>query len=331
MNSIIRPFASKLMNTSDAFPFATPEADEFHALSATDAQTMAAMRAQLAPIKGQMSGPQARDAFDQFVEQTPAAPGVTLEAATVGGVTGLWCHPPDERAGAVIAHYHGGAYIVGSPRGYRNFGGQIAARTGLALFLPDYALAPERVFPAALEDAKAVYRGLSEAGYTEIIVTGDSAGGGLALALLQSLSADANANAISPRAGVLLSPWADLTLSGDSIQTRAEQDPLLTREMLARASALYLDGNDGNDARDPRASPLFGEMRGLPPLQFHVGTSEILLDDTRRLAQRARAAGVEVSAHIWDGMPHVFPASLGALEAAETALQTMTEWMRGYL
>ena len=318
------------MNTNDETLPETPEAGEFHALSATDAQTMAAMRAQLAPVKGQMSGPQARDAFDKFVEQTPVAPGVTIEAASVGGVAGLWCHPPDERAGAAIVHFHGGAYIVGSPRGYRNFGGQIAARTGLALFLPDYALAPERVFPSALEDARAVYRGLSEAGYTEIIVTGDSAGGGLALALLQNLSADANANAnaISPRAGVLLSPWADLTLSGDSMQTRAEQDPLLTREMLARASALYLDGSE---ARDPRASPLFGEMRGLPPLQFYVGTSEILLDDTRRLAQRARAAEVEVSAHIWDGMPHVFPASLGALEAAEAALQIMAGWMRGHL
>jgi acetyl esterase/lipase len=122
-----------------------------------------------------------------------------------------------------------------------------------------------------------------------------------------------------------MSPWTDLALSGRSLQDRADDDPLLTTEMLAKARDAYLGGHDG---RDPRVSPLYGRLAGLPPIQLHVGTSEILLDDTCRYADRARAERVDATAHIWEGMTHVFPSSIGTLDAAEQALSVMAAFLR---
>jgi acetyl esterase/lipase len=125
-----------------------------------------------------------------------------------------------------------------------------------------------------------------------------------------------------------MSPWTDLALTGPSLHERADDDPLLTTEMLAKASASY---RRGHDARDPRLSPLYGSLVGLPPIQLHVGTSEILLDDTRRYAERARAMGVDATAHVWEGMTHVFPSSVGLLDAAERALDAMAEFLQDKL
>jgi monoterpene epsilon-lactone hydrolase len=148
-----------------------------------DRTVMLGMRKIVAPMKGSVTGPEARTPFDELMEKTPAAPGVTYEAASVGGVAGVWCRPADTpEAAAAILYLHGGAYIVGSALAYQHFVGQIVARTAIAAFVSEYGLAPERPFPAAVDDAQAAYAGLVAQGFTRIALVGDSAGGGLALA-----------------------------------------------------------------------------------------------------------------------------------------------------
>jgi len=291
-----------------------------HSLSEKDREAVAAMRKEVAPFKGKMSEPSARPPFDEVMEHTPDARGVTYEKRAVGGVPGISCTPQGARPGAKILYLHGGAYVLGSANAYRHFAGQIAARAKAAVFVADYRLAPEHRFPAALDDARAAYRGLVEGGARKIAIVGDSAGGGLALALLSIVQSES----VAPVAAVVMSPWTDLALTGGSLEDRADDDPLLTKEMLSKTAASYLDGHD---PRDPLASPLYGALAGRPPIQLHVGASEVLLDDTRRYAERARAAGAEAVAHLWEGMTHVFPSSVGTLEAAEKALSLMATFL----
>lgn len=299
-----------------------------HPLSARDAEAIQLIRAQNAPFKGALIGPSARAAYDPIFENIADAAGVHYAADQVAGIPGVWCLPPQARAGAAILYLHGGAYVLGSAHAYRHFAGQFAARTQLPAFVADYRLAPEHPFPAAIEDAQAAYRGLLDAGYRQIIVVGDSAGGGLSLALLSQLQARAAADATAPVAAVLMSPWTDMALTGESLASKAEADPMLTRHMIAANADLVLGTAQ---ATDPRASPLYAQLQGLPPLQIHVGTSEILLDDSVRYAQRAQAAGVQAELHTWQDMPHVFPAIIGMLEAADRALALMAAFMHAHL
>ncbi|ESQ82080.1 hypothetical protein AEAC466_19375 [Asticcacaulis sp. AC466] len=297
----------------------------FHALDDKDAGTVAAMRQALAPIKGTINSPAARGLFDEVMEHTPDAPGITYEAGTVGGVPGIWCLPPDKRPDKFILYCHGGAYVLGSARAFRHLAGQIAARTRSATFVPDYRLAPEHPFPAAVTDAVAVYRGLCDLAPKSIAIAGDSAGGGLALTLLALMQAEAVAGKVlAPIAGVAMSPWTDLALTGASMTERAEADPLLTRDMLSRTAALYLNGQA---ADMETASPLYGSLADLPPIHIHVGEDEILLDDARRYARRAQAAGSDVRLNVWQGMAHVFPANVGTLAASEKALDLIGQFL----
>jgi monoterpene epsilon-lactone hydrolase len=291
-----------------------------HSLSERDREAVSAMRKEVAPFKGKMGDPSARPPFDEIMEHAPDARGVAYEKAAVGGVPGISCTPQGARPGATILYLHGGAYVLGSANAYRHFAGQIAVRAKAKVFIADYRLAPEHRFPAALDDARGAYRGLVESGARKIAIVGDSAGGGLALALLSIVQSEG----VAPMAAVVMSPWTDLALTGGSLEDRAGDDPLLTKEMLSKTAASYLGGHD---PRDPLASPLYGALAGRPPIQLHVGTSEILLDDTRRYAERARAAGVETVAHVWEGMTHVFPSSVGTLEAAHKALSLMATFL----
>jgi acetyl esterase/lipase len=302
-------------------------ADEvLHPLVDEDRAVVAAMRAQAEPFKGTMTGPEAREAYDGIMEQTPDAPDVSYERGAVGGVRGIWCRPQTADSEGVILYLHGGAYVLGSAHAYRHLAGQVAARANAVTFVADYRLAPEGPFSAALDDARAAYRGLVEAGARTIAIVGDSAGGGLALAVLSITRAEALAGtSVDPRAVVALSPWTDLALTGPSMQERVDDDWILTPAMLATTSASYLHGHD---PRDPHASPLYSGLAGLPPIQFHVGTSEVLLDDSRRYVERARREGVDATAHIWEGMPHVFPASIGTLDAAERALEIIGAFLQ---
>src|SRR3954470_23962045 len=313
---------------NDARPGAG-RAEVSYSLVAEDRAVVTAMRAQAAPFKGKMGDPGARGPFDEIMEQTPDAPGVTYEQKVIGGVAGIVCTPRAPRPATAILYLHGGAYLLGSSKAFRHLAGQFAARVNATAFVPEYRLAPEHPFPAALEDATAAYRGLVDQGARKIVIAGDSAGGGLSLVLLSMVQSEAAAGrGLAPSGAVVMSPWTDLALTGESLRDRADDDPLLTAEMLSRAAESYLAGRDPHD---PRVSPLYGRLAGLPPIQLHVGTSEILLDDARRYAERARAAGGDATAHVGEGMPHVFPASVGALQAAERALGEMAAFIQEHL
>jgi len=302
--------------------FSATSTDVVHPIDAADRQLMKEIRTAAESAKGNV----VREPFDATMEQTPDAPGITYEPGTVGGVSGVWCRPSAASAGRAILYVHGGAYIAGSANAFRHLAGQIAARAGAAAFVPDYRLAPEHRFPAAFEDAHAAYRGLLQPETHAIAIVGDSAGGGLALALIAATCAEAaNHGATAPCAGVAMSPWTDLALTGSSLENRAAADPFLTRAALAQAAAQYLAGQD---ARAPQASPLYGEFRDLPPLSVHTGTDEILLDDSRRYAQKARAANGDIALHLWEGMPHVFASTVGTLNAAEQALDLIGAFLR---
>lgn len=286
---------------------------------------MLAMRAMLALQKKPPLAPEGRPASDTMMAGIASADGVTYAPAVLDGVQGWWCRPSSAPADSAILHFHGGGYVVGSAWAYRHFVGQIAVRANVAAFIPDYALAPERPFPAGVEDAMTVFEALARE-HAAIGVTGDSAGGGIALALLNALAR--RHSAAKARCAVLLSPWADLTLSGDSMSTRADADPLLDRDTLAGGASLYLAAAR---ADDPRASPLFDINGGLPPTMIHVGEDEVLLDDALRIALRIEERGGHVEAHIWKGMFHVFPAGVGRIKAAAEAMDSVAAFMKSVM
>jgi epsilon-lactone hydrolase len=295
-------------------------------INALDRAAMAKMRLMLAPTKGSVTGPSAREPFDELMEKTPAADGVTYEKTRVGGVPGWWCQPDDAVAGAAILYFHGGAYVVGSASAYQHFVGQVAARAKVAAFVPEYGLAPEHPFPVAVDESQACYRGLVEKGFGKIGLAGDSAGGGLALVLLSLLAPKARDGfALRPVGAAVMSPWTDLALASASMETRAEADPLLTRESLSSAARFYLGGHD---PRDPLASPLYSDLAGLPPARIHVGEDEVLLDDSLRYGARLEREGGTIQVHAWEGMIHVFPSNVALLHAAREALNDIGDSLR---
>jgi monoterpene epsilon-lactone hydrolase len=283
-----------------------------HGLTAADREAMIAYRARIAAHPVAIT----RASYDAMLEEMPSAESVSYTETSIAGVPGVWCAASTSSSKAAVLYLHGGVFVYGTAHAYRHFAGQIAARSGVPVFVADYRRAPEEPFPAALDDTVAAYRGLA-AGHDarNVAVVGDSAGGGLALSLLQG---EPNA-----RCGVLFSPWTDLALTGVSIESKASDDPQLSRAALEAGAGQYLGDHD---RRDPRASPLYGSARGTPAVQVHVGTAEVLLDDSLRLASRD---GVEV--HEWEGMPHVFPSAVGLFEAARTAHDVVAAFLRAEL
>jgi len=297
----------------------------YHREYPSDHTSMQAMRAELRLHPSFEFGPDARPVYEELIAKTPAALGVTYDEATVGGVTGWWCRPSDAVDGAAILYLHGGAYILGSAAAYRNFAGQIAVRAKAVTFIPDYRLAPEYQFPGAIDDVLAAYRGLSGAGYSSLALAGDSAGGGLALSLLSIANAlSKDGSVLRPAAAAVMSPWIDLALTGDSIEARADADPVLTRDALEKAAKLYLGEHD---LRNPQVSPLYGDLAGLPPVLLHVGEDEILLDDSLRYAERINSAGGTARIDVWQGMVHVFPSNVELLLAARVALDDIGRFL----
>ena len=291
-----------------------------HALDPEDAAITAAMRPMLRSSKGAPPGSEARAQFDALMESVSPRGDVTFKADTVGGVPGLWVHPVDWRPGEAIVHLHGGWFNSGSAKAYRHLVGHIAARAGARAFVPDYRLAPEHPFPAATDDVLACYQALAERVVRRIALTGDSAGGNLALGLASRVTGEANSVNATLGGVAVLSPVTDLTLSGATYETRADADPLFTRLQIAELVHSYLGSAD---ARDPLASPLHGRYSGLPSTRIHVGDDEVLLDDSLRYVERAFAAAVDARADVWMGMPHGFPASIGRLKAAAQALDAI--------
>jgi len=227
-----------------------------------------------------------------------------LDEDKLGGVPGLWVSTPNTTLdNAALLYLHGGGYVVGTPTTAAALAVSIAHQAGMKVFSPDYRLAPEYPFPAALDDAVAAYRGMVDTGYTpeRIGVAGDSAGGGLGLALVVALR---EAGMPMPGALGLISPWTDLTGRGDSVVTLAGCDPVFSEPEPLFTFADAYAGDTPLD--DSRISPLNANLTGLPPMLIQAGSREILLSDSTRLAHQAQSAGVDVTLEVWDGMWHVF-------------------------
>jgi len=232
--------------------------------------------------------------------------------------------PETARPGQTVMHIHGGWFNWGSAHAYRHLAGHIAAGVGVAAFVPDYRLAPEHPFPAAAEDVRACYLGLVEQRFSKIAITGDSAGGTLAIGLLVQLAANSAFGGEALAGGVALSPVTDLAFSGESWSTRALADPYFTQPQAAELVASYLDGDD---PADPKASPLYADLKNLVPIRVHVGNEEVLLDDSIRFVERAVVAGVDARLDVWEGMVHGYLGGLGRLAASSETLQLISEFL----
>ena len=233
-----------------------------------------------------------------------------------GEIEALWASRgrPDRRK--VILYLHGGAYLAGSPATHRHLGAALAGAAGVRLLLPEYRLAPEHRFPAALDDAVTVYEHLQESGYgaAQIALAGDSAGGGLVFALLLRLSAEGRP---LPCCAVGFSPWVDMTGRQSSLQRNAQSDVLLPARRMPEVVAHYLGDHDPTD---PLASPVFGAWRDPPPVLLMASRSEILLDDAIALADALRRGGGDVRLDLWRGLPHAWPLFAGVLAEADAAV-----------
>jgi monoterpene epsilon-lactone hydrolase len=248
----------------------------------------------------------------------PVPDDVLVTDVTAGGVPAHWLAAPGVDTGRVLLFMHGGGYELGSVRSDGELAARLGRCSGMRVLFPEYRLAPEHPFPAAIDDVLAAWRWLRTGqglNATSIAVAGDSAGGGLAVALLV---ATRDAGEALPAAAVLMSPTVDLTSSGASMTERADQDPISTPAMLRQFAADYLAGAD---PKTPLASPLFAALDGLPPLLIQVGTADLLLSDSERLATAATEAGVDVTLDIGEGLPHVYQLLLGTPEAAEATEQ----------
>lgn len=254
----------------------------------------------------------------------PLPVGIVAEPVMAGGVPGEWVSAPGADRNRVLLCLHGGGYTMGSSKTTSVLASFLSAASGCRVLVIDYRLAPEHPFPAALEDTIAAYRWLLEQGFLprRIIVTGFSAGGGLALSTLISLR---DAGIALSAGAVLVSPWTDLAGTGVSVLTRAEADPWLTDAMNRYHAALYAGGND---LRHPLISPLYADFPGLPPLLIHVGSDEIMLDDSLRVAERATKAGVEVTLEVWEGMWHVWHAFASRLPEGRQAIEHIGQFVR---
>jgi epsilon-lactone hydrolase len=264
-----------------------------------------------------------RQHADDYFANRPLLPGLKADHAEVGGVPGDWLTMPGADAARVVLYIHGGAFVLCSPRGYRPLGARIAKATRARTFLVDYRLAPEHPFPAAIQDSADAYRGILAQGVapSSIVIAGDSAGGNLVIATLLSLRDSA---VPLPAAGVCISPWVDLECVGESMKSKADVDPLCTYDSMIAEAALYLNGHS---ARDPLASPIHADLRGLPPLLIQVGTEETLLDDSTRLARRAEESGVTVRLEVFDGMPHVWHAFASYLPEGQEAIDKIGQFV----
>lgn len=251
------------------------------------------------------------------------AAGTHVQRTTLGGVPVEIASPPKQSAAATIIYLHGGAYVAVSARSYRRLVTHLAVATGCRVIAVDYRLAPEHPYPAALDDAIAVYTAESLTQPSEkIFLAGDSAGGGLTMATAVALR---DRGQDQPTALICISPWVDLTCSGRSMTTRAGRERMLSPAGLAADARLYAGGKD---LGSPLVSPLFADLNGLPPMLIQVGEDEVLLDDATRLANAARAAGVTVNLQVWPHLWHVWHLYAGLLPEADAALRSIAGFVR---
>ena len=265
-----------------------------------------------------------RRSFERMVDGFTIDVAARYSRLNAGGVTSEWVTAESASDSRVVLYLHGGGYIIGSPRTHRPLMAELSqASKGRVLGL-DYRLAPEHPFPAPVEDSVAAYRWLLSEGYdpARIAVAGDSAGGGLTVAMMVQAR---YLGLPMPGAAVCISPWVDMEGQGDSMETRAAADPMVGKESLMISAKTYLGGSD---PRAPLAAPLYADLRGLPPMLIQVGDAEVLLDDSTRLAGIAREAGVEVEMDVWDDMIHVWHLFAPILPEGKQAISQAGEFIK---
>jgi acetyl esterase/lipase len=268
-----------------------------------------------------------REALEAVGNMHPVDPDIECQTASLGGVRGEWLSAPSVSTGKVVLYFHGGGYVIGSPNTHRRLAGRVSRVSGARVFLADYRLAPEHPFPAAVDDAVAAYRAILSHGLrgTDVVLAGDSAGGGLAIATALTLR---DSQMDTPAALACISPWTDLEVTGESMASRAAIDPVCHKTGIVRLARIYLAGQS---ARLPLASPLYADLRGLPPTLIHIGEAETLYDDSARFAARAKEAGVVVSFKEWADMIHVFPLFVPDVQDSRDAIQEIGDFIRRHL
>jgi acetyl esterase/lipase len=276
-----------------------------------------------APLDTSVDVPTLRAIFEEVMRQVPVAPDVRRTPITVGGIGALEVTIDGTDPADVILYFHGGVYVIGSAAATVPLVSDLARRTATKVITVDYRLAPEHPFPAALQDARAAYEGLLEQGVDpdRIALAGESAGAGLAMATLLALR---DAGKTLPSSAFLMSPYVDLTLSGESLVDKEALDPILTPEGLRQRVTDYVADADPSD---PYISPIHGGLAGLPPMLIQVGSHEILLSDAIRLAARAATADVAVTLDVVPGVPHVFQAYAAVLDEGDAALDRASTFL----
>jgi epsilon-lactone hydrolase len=268
-----------------------------------------------------------RALFERMLTAHPLAGDVTAVPGVLGGVPVLTIEAGGASTSTVLLWFHGGWYMMGSPRTSAGLSSEVARRTGSRVVSVDYRLAPEHPYPAALQDARSAYQALLDGGTDprSVVFVGESAGGGLAAATMAGLRAD---GLPQPACAVLFSPWTDLTLSGASMTSKVGIDPSFVPEKVRVRAAGYAGSAD---PADPSLSPVFADLTGLPPLLIQAGSHEILLDDSTRLAARAAAADVAVTLDVTPGVPHLFQGFAAVLEEGDAALSRVTAFLRDHV
>ncbi len=253
--------------------------------------------------------------------------GVKAKRALEHGLPALWMQPRRASDDKLLLYLHGGAYIMGNIATHRQFVSFIAREAGVRALLPEYRLAPEHRFPAAVDDAAGLYRALLADGYApnNVVVAGDSAGGGLTMAMLLALR---DAGDPLPAAACLLSPWLDLAAAGETMMTHAEKDPWFKPQDMPVVADYYCEQEQ---RKDPLVSPVYADLSRLPPLYIQVGGEEILLSDSTRAADKVTASGGKVEIEIWPGMWHVFQMFVYLMPEAKTATRKIGAYIRRVL
>jgi acetyl esterase/lipase len=256
--------------------------------------------------------------------ELPIAKGVTISANSIEQVPALRFKPEEARSARLLLYFHGGGYAIGSAETHQGFTSQLAASLKYEALSLDYRLAPEAPFPAALQDVTSVYTHLLESGMlsSDIVLAGDSAGGGLCLSLALKLK---EMGIPQPGGIILMSPWTDLTLSGASYDELDDLDPVTDQDSINMMKEAYLDGER---PQNPLVSPVYGNLAGLPPILIQVGSWEALLSDSLILAENAAMMGVDVTLEVWPKMVHVFQAYYALLDESVQAIDRMAEWER---
>ncbi len=265
-----------------------------------------------------------RAVFEALASFLGASDSISTEAVDANGVPSEWVTAPEADSTRAMLYLHGGGYVVGSIASHRELAARLSQATSSRVLVIDYRLAPENPFPAAVDDATAAYRWMLENGFdsARISIAGDSAGGGLTVAALVALR---DAGVPRPALGVCISPWVDMEAIGESMTSRVELDPMVGREGLLDVAKMYLNGAD---PRTPLAAPLYADLAGLPPLLVQVGTSETLYDDSTLLAERAKAAGVDVTLESWEEMIHIWHFFAPILPEGQQAIERIGEYVR---